>query len=551
MGHGKESPRQKMIGLMYLFLTCLLALNVSKDILDAFIAINQRMNETNKNFVSKNEIVYSAISAQYASNQAKWANAQKLASEVKAEAAKIIKEIQDYKHMIIIKADGLPEGTTELPDEKDNGAMKPLEQIVSSKDNVDIPAQLMVLEKRGTELKGKIEAFRAKMIKIVSDASTDKEAVKNVSAAIEKSLSTESPKPKDGHIATWESENFEHLPLMAVITIMTQMQVAARNVEGDVVNHIYTSQDADAVRVNTLASTVIPSSNYVMVGSEYKAQIFLAAFDSTKPPTVRIGRVDSTKGADGKWVYKCDAKPLPIKGGRAIYTDRPGSTGEKAYGGLIEIEKGTGEKVGIPFRAKYTAAQPALVVSPTKMNVFYIGVPNPVEISVPGVPSKDISASLSSGSLSPDGQGNYIAKVNAPGKVNINVTAKINGQSKSMGMREFRVKRIPDPLPIIGNYENGSSQNANSIVAQGRMTASLKDFDFAATFQITFFNLSIKDSQGFTRDIEGKEGGNLTADQKSAIRSLKVGQKIYFDQIKAKGPDGQTRNLPVLSYKIK
>lgn len=550
MGHGKESPRQKMIGLMYLFLTCLLALNVSKDILDAFIAINNRMNETNKNFVSKNEIVYSAISAQYASNQAKWANAQKLASEVKAEAAKIIKEIQDYKHMIIIKADGLPEGTTELPDEKDNGVLKPLEQIVSSKDNVDIPAQLMVLEKRGTELKGKIEAFRAKMIKIVSDASTDKEAVKNVTAAIEKSLNTDAPKPKGGLTPSWESENFEHLPLMAVITIMTQMQVAARNVEGDVVNHIYTSQDADAVRVNTLASTVIPSSNYVMVGSEYKAQIFLAAFDSTKPPTVRIGRVDSTKGADGKWVYKCDAKPLPIKGGRAIYTDRPGSTGEKAYGGLIEIEKGTGEKVGIPFRAKYMAAQPALVISPTKMNVFYIGVPNPVEISVPGVPSSAISANMSSGSLSGDGKGGFIAKVTSPGKLNISVSAKINGQSKPMGVKEFRVKRIPDPVPIVGSLENGSTVSPGVLSAYPKVIALLKDFDFDAKFVVTKFNLSMRTKDGYVIDIPATSEA-ITSQQKDAIRKATIGQKIYFDGVEARGPDGTTRKLGTISYKIK
>jgi gliding motility-associated protein GldM len=86
MGHGKETPRQKMIGLMYLFLTCMLALNVSKSVLDAFITINDRLNDTNENFISKNEIAYDAIDKAYASNKTKTEKVYKTALSLREKS---------------------------------------------------------------------------------------------------------------------------------------------------------------------------------------------------------------------------------------------------------------------------------------------------------------------------------------------------------------------------------------------------------------------------------------------------------------------------------
>ncbi|MFZ5940579.1 MAG: gliding motility protein GldM, partial [Bacteroidota bacterium] len=58
MGHGKETPRQKMIGMMYLVLTAMLAMNVSKDVLNAFILVDEGLVQTTENFAAKNEGLY-------------------------------------------------------------------------------------------------------------------------------------------------------------------------------------------------------------------------------------------------------------------------------------------------------------------------------------------------------------------------------------------------------------------------------------------------------------------------------------------------------------
>ena len=80
--------------------------------------------------------------------------------------------------------------------------------------------------------------------------------------------------------------------------------------------------------------------------------------------------------------------------------------GEKNYKGLIRF-RGPDGNVGdyLFFTPEFTVAEPALVVSPTKMNVFYRGVPNPVEISVPGVSSDKLDVRITGGHrIKPDGE---------------------------------------------------------------------------------------------------------------------------------------------------
>ena len=107
MGHGKETPRQKMIGMMYLFYTALMALNVSKDVLDSFIKINNSMNETNQNFVSKNNIAYASIDKAYAQNPTKAQAIYDASLELKKRTEALIENLQYCKDTVIFYADKL------------------------------------------------------------------------------------------------------------------------------------------------------------------------------------------------------------------------------------------------------------------------------------------------------------------------------------------------------------------------------------------------------------------------------------------------------------
>lgn len=277
MGHGKETPRQKMIGLMYLFLTCMLALNVSKDVLNAFMIVNEGLNETTENFGKKNEMIYALLNKAAAENAAKAGPWNAKAEEVRKKSEALVKKLQYYKDTIVKTADGLDTATTKLA--------KGVEFRVQSKDNTDFAAQIMYGQENNGEakiLRKQIDEYRTYLLSLIPDD----EKHKGLRTAVAQNLDTSDPPMHEGEAATWESHNFEHLPLIAVLTIMSQMQAAVRNSESDVIAYLNEQIDAASFKFNKLLPTVIPNSTYIMSGSKYRAEVFLAAFDTTQAPAV-------------------------------------------------------------------------------------------------------------------------------------------------------------------------------------------------------------------------------------------------------------------------
>ncbi len=542
MGHGKETPRQKMIGIMYLFLTCMLALNVSKEVLDAFFIVNEGLTETTNNFSKKNEVIYEAFDKAYTENKVKVEPWKLRADSVRLAADKVVKRLQQLKDTIVITADQLPDTTTVIFLESLNEHVS-LERGVSSKDNGDIPAQIMVGptgDGQAKALKLLIDDYRSLLLGMVPE---NKESLRK---AIGKGLNTDAPPSLEGAKHTWESHNFEHLPLVAVVTIMTQLQAAVRNSEADVITYLHNQIDAASFKFNKLSSTIIPSSNYVMAGAEYSADIFLAASDTTSQPIVQLGKIDSVK-SNGVWSYsiKGEGKTVPVdpKKGLAVMTVKTGAVGEQKYEGIIKIKQpGTDDYAIYPFRSSYIVAQPSLVASPSKMNVFYVGVDNPVEISVPGVPSSLLKASISKGTLTQSKDG-YIAKLKVPGTVTINVTAN----NKPMGSKEFRVKTVPSPVAEVNN-QRGGTISIPVLQAQRNVVAKMENFDFDLKFVVTSFVISTRTKDGFMID-KKSDSDKINSEQKQLLAGLTRGQKIYFEEIEAKGPDGTKRDLGAISFK--
>jgi gliding motility-associated protein GldM len=188
------------------------------------------------------------------------------------------------------------------------------------------------------------------------------------------------------------------------------------------------------------------------------------------------------------------------------------------------------------------------------MNVLYIGVPNPIEITASGVPAEKLSVSMSGGgSISKAGAaGAYNALVKTPGKVNINVSANIDGQTKSLGSREFRVKRVPDPVATVGSdaaNKRGGTIGKAVLAAQAGVKAELENFDFDMKFTVVSFKVSAT-VRGFTQDAASTSAA-FTAQQKQIIQQVGSGSKIYIEDIKAKGPDGSIRSLGTICFKLK
>lgn len=518
MAHGKETPRQKMIGMMYLVLTALLALNVSKSILDAFIMVDESLTVTTENFNQDNKKIYKDFDQAYASNPNKVKPWKEKADAIQKQAEELYEYINSLKVEIVKKADG------EHAEAIEKNKIYPRK--IKATDNADKPAEIMVGDNnngKGKILKGKIDKFRELILSYIDKKDVDK--IKS----IEKSLNTEG-ETKEGVKETWESYHFEHWPLLAVTTIMSKMQSDVRNAESEIMRYLYNKIDLGSFKFNKLEATIIPNTNYVLKGNEYTADIFLAAFDTTQTPTIVV-----------------DGKPIPIKNGRGVYTVSGGAPGIRKWGGIIEMKATDGTVITKPFHGEYQVADATAVISPTKMNVFYLGVDNPVAISVPGVPGDKVFPSITNGSIRKEGSNAFVVNPRQFGNALITVVAEIDGKKKPMGSMDFRVKRIPDPIPKVGGKKGGSITK-NELTAQMIVQADLEGFDFDAKFNVTGFTVSATIG-GFVKDVPVKSN-KITDAQRNIIKSLQKGDKVLFTDITAVGPDGNTRDLSTIVFKI-
>lgn len=521
MAHGKETPRQKMIGMMYLVLTALLALNVAAEVLNAFSLIDNSLRKTTANTVVKNDKIYTDFEAAMKENPVKTAPYKKLADEIKVHSDEIVAYIDSLKFKIVRTVEG-PQGDPNNIDKKDD---------------INVPGQIMITEteggkNRGTILKEKIEAYRAFLIKEITTVPSKAKPDGTIDA-ITKMLVTDDIIGQDKTKVPWVAANFDQLPMAGVIALMSKMQADIRNAESDALAFLYNEIDAGSFKFNKLEAVVSAPSGYVLMGQPYRAEVFIAASDTTAKPVIKI-----TGGGE-----------LPVEGSKGIFTGNTSSPGIKPWGGVIEVKSPTtGEILSFPFQSEYTVGQAALVVSPTKMNVFYIGVDNPVDVSVPGVPPNKVSPFISSGSITRAGN-NWVVRVREVGKVTVGATAELDGQRKNMGSKEFRVKKVPDPLPKVGG-SRGGKVDKNWLSAQTGVRADLENFDFDLTFPVVGFNVSCVLKGGFAEDARST-GAAFTAQQVNLIRQVQSGKKVYIEDVMAKAPDGSIRNIGSITFTVR
>ena len=511
----KETPRQRMIGMMYLFLTAMLAINVSDEVLDAFTIIDNGLTKTIQTFDEKNQLKYSDFKIALEANPNKVKDAWDSAMEIQAESNNLFNLIEGLKEKIVKKADG---------DEYD---MKN----IRSKDNLDIPAEVMIVAGHGKELKEAITTYRELSLSKVEEKDS------TLRHAIQEHLNTSKPKKKkkgDPNY-TWESLQFSNTPLIGAITLLSKIQADIRNTESDVVNYLFNQIEAESFKFNKLRAEVYAPSNYILKGDTYEAQVFLAAVDTTQDPKIVIDRFGELKTFDDN--------------GRGLYSAKADKVGPVKWGGVITYKSPSGIEKPYEFEAEYIVAEPNVVVSPTKMNVFYVGVDNPVSVSAPGFSADRIRATISNrnGKLIKKGD-DYIAQPQVVGRIaKVLVEAKFDDGWRSLRTVDFRVKPIPDPVAKVADL-NGGKIKKNLLLAQTGVDAVMDNFDFDLTFKITGFTVSTI-VKGYTVDQESRSDV-FTPEQMGMFRNLKRNQKVYIEDIRAVGPDGVTRNLPAIVFRI-
>jgi len=545
MAHGKESPRQKMIGMMYLVLTAMLALNVSKEAVEAFKKVEEGLTKTVANYIRKNSDTYMEFERAAAENPAKAGPYKDMAFTLKERADEVFDYLHDLKVEIIMTAEG--EDTEAVV----NGIIDIHE--VQKIDENNIPSEILI----GSDQNGKANVLKA----LISDyreflVETIDGKNKAVEESVKSSLDTEDPRNLEGAVEKWENANFQALPLVAVITILSKMQVDVRNAETEVLNFLYTQIDAASFKFTKLEPVILTKSSYIMQGNEYEAQVFIGASDTTKFPKIMVGNhrpVDGPNGPTHEMVGDYTTLPIDEKG-RGIYKVRGTSTGDKKWGGLIVMTAPDGVEIAYPFEGEYSVAVPNVVVSPTAMNVLYRGVENPIDISVPGVGADKISVRMTNGTIKKgkykDFRGQYIAEPAEIGKnASLIVTAEVNGKKMEFAPVEFRVKKIPDPIGKFGNI-GGGAIDKTAAQASPPIVAALDGFEFDLKYTIVSFTFQTYGQGGFTTRLTAT-GPRLTDAMKTAINGLVKGQDFYFLDIKALAPDNTTRDLPAIALKIR
>ncbi len=557
MAGGKETPRQKMIGMMYLVLTALLALNVSKEILNAFVVMNVSLETTNSNIENKNAYAYGIFSQKNSENSAKVGPWFEKANKARNASKDLFNFIQNCKAQVIMHTDGLPReaviGTG--PDGFDTVLNS---ELLDGKDNYDVPSQQLGLAEPKNPLRmdhgydaitlsEKINEYKALLQAMIPAA---QQANSSLYKSIGSSFAMENGE-EHGEEVSWLQEQFYHMPLAAVIANFSKVQTDIRNAEADVISFLYGQVDASSYKFNRLEAAVIAPTSYLLQGDSFRAQVFLAAFDTTQSPMITMApdfadSVNGTFGAD-----TLNAEQLSVSRGKGFITIPTPSEGVFTLKGLIRIKSPDGNSMqSYNVSTSYQVAKPSLTVSATKMNVFYKGVDNPISVSVPGVPADKIKVNIDQGTISKSGKDGYIVRVRKGNQAEVSVSAQMpDGSAKKMGSVLFRVKTVPDPKPYFaGKSSSDDRVKKRDLTAVQGVAARMENFDFDLKFKVTSFKL--------TMIIGGKpiekvsRSNRITDDMKIMLKKAKTGSKVYIESIKAKGPDGTVRNLGSLSFKV-
>jgi gliding motility-associated protein GldM len=556
MAGGKETPRQKMIGMMYLVLTALLAMNISKDVLNAFIQINRGLVKNSANSEARADATLGLLDNW--SDKEKARPFQDKAHEMVDKADALVKYIVEMKARVIAcSVDGSSDGADfdnyiykEGEDKGKSWDIGDKTKVTKPDENQNTTGMLIGDEpanpKSGpwsaNELREKLTAFREECKNLsVTDLKGNNHVLAERSPEAQKLIENtfsfaDLPSLEEGEKdQKWETALFYHSPLAAVIAHLSKIESDVILVKNTVLNYLASQINASDLKFSDVTVAVVPKQSYILKGDSFVAEIYLAAYNKASKTKVYMGgevgdgakpelfdyagREAIVSGSDGKCKFKINESAL----------------GSHSHKGVIVYQDAEGQDKAIPFIIPaFTVGEIGLVVSAAKMNVFYRGLANPVEVSVPGVDPSQLQVSASGGSLSSRGGGNYDFTPPAdggPGDAQINVTATINGKSVNMGSKPFKVKPLPRPIAKFAGVTSESST-----VSQGCRSSSFieafmpEDFVFTG-IQVNIVSFEMEISGPGKEKSERCSGSSLSAGLRGALAKVTSGDQIIIKNI--------------------
>ncbi len=540
-----KEPRQLMINIMYQVLTALLALNVSAEIFNAFEMVDEGLSSASASLDTSNAalppaIIQGALKKKYLSAYVdRIDGVQNLSSSATSYIDSIVN--------VLIDESGTPDGKVDELDYVFVGDENKKE--LKGKKNYDGTTRIMVDAGLGEELKNYMLNLKGKFAEFGDEKNInpdDKkfgEAVKDREELLSKipiNIDEEAWKLSPNKKKNWSDFTFGHMPLGATMPIFSKFKNDIKASESAVLNYL-------AGQVGTTTDVVLdkfkvvsaPKKSYIIKGEKFETDVFLSAAAGKQSETgISISVNGQSLRADDEGVAK--------------FSQSASSVGIKKYNAAITVTNpSTGEKQTFREEFEYEVGERSVAISASKMNVFYIGVPNPVEVSAAGVSSEKVNVSMDGGggTISKNGDGTYTVNVTKPTasgqEAKINVSAP--GMNASKG---FRVKRIPDPVPKL-------SKNRGGVIPSGELKAQpgvlpvLENFDFEARCNIVGFRM-VRVAPRADAEIAANRGGKFSADAKRLINKAKPGDRYFFEDIKCKCPgDIAPRNLGGMNFNVR
>ncbi|MDP4710469.1 MAG: gliding motility protein GldM [Saprospiraceae bacterium] len=510
-----KEPRQLMINLMYLVLTALLALNVSAEVMNAFFTLDKGIKNSNDIVQNTNQTILNNIQKQA---QAYDNDQNKAFLAAASQAEDLTEELVAYVEAI----------KTELYEAAGGDDPKHPGQPKRIKDK-DVTTRMFVGDTganngKGFELEKKIRDTRDVLLQLVDNDPSLAESIplKIDETALEKSGAK-----------SWTDYNFKQMPVAAVFPLLTKIQNDAKASATAILNHFLGKVSGEEIKFDAFEPVISARKGYIIRGETYNADIFLSAYSTSAGDNTRI----SVNGAN-----------LPVKDGKAVYNASPDAIGAKKYNVKIDVTNPlTGEIKSYAKEFEYEVGERSVAVSADKMNVFYIGVDNPVSVSAAGISSNELSVSIDGGggTIKKVGSNNFVVNVTNPGDATINVAGG--------GMRDsklFRVKRIPNPEARLSN-SNGGNMGSGEFKAQAGVGAFLDNFDFDAKCSVVGYELVYAAKRADVVIVEN-EGARYTDASQKLVAMAKPGDTYYFNNVRASCPgDKVSRKINSMVFTIR
>ncbi len=519
-----KEPRQLMITIMYLVLTALLALNVSAEIFNAFDMVDKGLKAANATLDESNSTLPIAIKDAAKKNKSfeVYANRIEGVTSASKEATAYVQGIMEK----LIDESGNKNGQLDEGDYVDAFGVQELK----GKRDYDGVTRIMVNEGLGEELKAKMTEYKTKFASFADEADR-KDLASKIPIEIDDVTWTKSANKKQN----WADFTFGHMPLGAVMPIFSKFINDIKASESAALNYLATKVGVGGATVVLDKFTVVsaPKKSYIIKGESFETEVFLSA----------AAGGDSNTGIS----ISVNGRTLPTNSdGVAKYTETASNIGIRKYSAVASVKDPvTGEVKSFKNEFEYEVGERSITVSASKMNVFYVGVDNPVEVSAAGVASAQVKVSLDGGSINKNGDGTYTVNVNTPGKATVRVSAPGVNYSK-----EYRVKRIPDPSPLLGGVAPGGGIGNGTFKGHTSLLPILKDFDFEARCNMAGFTL-VRVAKRQDPEVAPNQGATIGGAARAIQTKANPGDKYVFQDIKCKCPgDAAARNLGQLVFDI-